>query len=77
MEKQDIGLMAVKHAEAKKCLVLLPQRWGAKSSFGWMARIRRLVRDYERLAESLIGLPFVAIGRLMLRKILPMLGTNS
>jgi len=29
-------------------------------SFAWMARFRRLARDYERLLETLVGLHFVA-----------------
>jgi hypothetical protein len=33
-------------------------------SFGWMARFRRLVRDYDRLAETLVGLHFVAFDML-------------
>jgi hypothetical protein len=27
-------------------------------SFGWMARFRRLARDYERLPETVAGLHF-------------------
>jgi hypothetical protein len=30
-----------------------------------MARFRRLVRDYERLAETLVGLHFIAFAMLM------------
>ena len=33
--------------EAKKGFVLLPRRWVVERSFGWMARFRRLARDYD------------------------------
>jgi transposase len=35
-------------------------------SFGWMARFRRLARDYERLPDTLMGLHFLAFAVLML-----------
>ena len=37
-------------------------------SFAWMARCRRLARDYERLPETLAGLHLVAFVILMLRR---------
>jgi len=63
-----IDLIVVKVAEAKKGFVLLPRRWVVERSFGWMARFRRLVRDFERSAETLAGLHFVAFAMLMLAK---------
>lgn len=76
-EKQGIALMVVKHTEAKKGFVLLPRRWVVERSFGWIARFRRLARDYERLAESLAGLHVVAFVCLMLGKLVTMLDANS
>lgn len=32
-----------------------PRRWVVERSFGWLARFRRLARDYERLPETLAG----------------------
>ena len=55
-----INLIVVKVDEAKKGFVLLPRRWVVERSFGWTARFRRLVRDFERSAETLAGLHFVA-----------------
>jgi transposase len=63
-----IDLIVVKHTEAKRGFVLLPRRWVVERSFGWMARFRRLARDYERLASTLVGLHFVAFVCLMLSK---------
>ena len=45
--------------------VLLPRRWVVERSFAWMARFRRLARDYERLSQTLVRLHFVAFAILM------------
>ena len=64
-QAHDIRLEVVKFPTAKRGFVLLPRRWVVERSFGWMARFRRLARDYERLAETLAGLHFVAFAMLM------------
>ena len=61
-----IRLEVVKHHEAKHGFVLLPRRWVVERSFGWMARFRRLARDYERLATTLAGYHWLAFVTLML-----------
>jgi transposase len=66
-EAHGIRLEVVKHTEPKRGFVLLPRRWVAERSFAWMARSRRLARDYERLPETLAGLHFAAFACLMLR----------
>jgi transposase len=66
--EQGIRLIVVKLLEAKKGFVLLPRRWVVERSFGWMARFRRLARDYERLPDTLKGLHFLAFAVLMLAK---------
>jgi transposase len=64
---QGIRLEVVKLPTAKRGFVLVPRRWVVERSFAWMARFRRLARDYERLAETLVGLHFVAFAMLMAR----------
>lgn len=64
-----IRLEVVKLPEAKKGFVLLPRRWVVERSFGWMARFRRLSRDYERLPQTLRGLHFLAFAILMAHKV--------
>jgi transposase len=66
-----IHLEVVKLPEAKKGFVLLPRRWVVERSFGWMARFRRLARDYERLSETLKGLHYVAFSLLTLHRAAP------
>ena len=66
-----IHLEVVKLPEAKKGFVLLPRRWVVERSFAWMARFRRLARDYERLGSTLEGLHYVAFSFLMLHRAAP------
>ena len=47
---------------------MLPRRWVVERSFAWMARFRRLARDYERLPETIAGLHVVAFAMLMLQR---------
>jgi len=63
---RGIILHVVKLPEARKGFMLLPRRWVVERSFGWMARLRHLARDYERLASTLEGLHYVAFSMLML-----------
>lgn len=67
-EAHGIRLEVVKLPTAKQGFVLLPRRWVVERSFGWMARFRRLARDYERLPETLAGLHFLAFAMLMLSR---------
>ena len=57
---RGIALEVVTLHAVKRGFVLLPRRWVVARSFGWLARFRRLARDYERLAQSLAGLHLVA-----------------
>src|SRR5438874_11703766 len=69
-EAQAAGmrLEVIKLPEAKRGFVLLPRRWVVERSFAWMARFRRLARDYERLPETLAGLHLLAFAVLMLHR---------
>jgi transposase len=67
-QQHGIQLEVVKLPEAKKGFVLLPRRWVVERSFGWASRFRRLVRDYERLPETVAGLHWVVFACLFLRR---------
>jgi transposase len=67
-QAQGMRLEVVKLPTAKHGFVLLPRRWVVERSFGWMARFRRLARDYERLPETLAGLHVLAFAMLMLKR---------
>ena len=47
---------------------VLKRRRVVERSFVWLARFRRLARDYERLLETLKGLHLLAFAVLMLRR---------
>lgn len=63
-----IRLEAITHPEAQRGFVPLPRRWVVERSFAWAARFRRLVRDYDRLPETVAGLHFVAFACLTLHQ---------
>jgi transposase len=65
-----VQLEVVKHTEVKRGFVLLPRRWVVERSFAWAARFRRLARDYERLAETLAALHYLAFAILMLANLM-------
>ena len=67
-QAHHMRLEVVKLPEAKKGFVLLPRRWVVERSNAWAARFRRLARDYERWAETLAGLHFVAFTILLLKR---------
>ena len=69
--------MVVKVSEAKKGLLLLPRQWVVERMNAWAARFHGLARDYERLAETLAGLHFVAFVILMLKRFVALLFQNA
>jgi transposase len=70
---EGIKLEVVKLPEAKHGFVLLPKRWVVERSFAWATRFRRLVRDYERLPETVAGLHFLAFAIVMLKRFVTLL----
>lgn len=77
VEAHGITLEVVKHEEAKRGFVLLPRRWVVERDFAWASRFRRLVKDYERLPETLAGLHFVAFACLFLQQAVSILSASS
>jgi transposase len=74
---QGIRLEVVKLPAAKRGFVLLPRRWVIERSFAWMARFRRLARDYERLPETLAGLHFLAFAILLLHRFITLMAQGA
>ncbi len=67
--EHGITLDVVKLSEAKRGFVLLPRRWVVERSFAWATRFRRLVKDYERCAQTLADLHIVAFVCIMLKNV--------
>lgn len=81
-EARSIRLEVVKHEEAKRGFVLLPRRWVVERDFASeglcpATRFRRLVKDYERLPDTLAGLHFVAFAFLFLQQATSSLGMSA
>ncbi len=47
----------------------LPKRWIVERTFSWLSQNRRLSKDYERLPESGEAFIYVAMSRLMARRL--------
>ena len=66
-----IVLALVKKLVGPQGFVVLPKRWVVERTFGWFTRHRRLVKDYEvntRHSESML---YLAMIRVMLRRLAP------
>src|SRR4029079_18142073 len=68
-QASSIQLEIVKHHEAKRGFLLLPKRWVVERTFGWLARFRRLARDYERLSNTLTNWHWLAFLALLLSRV--------
>jgi transposase len=68
-QAHGMRLEVVKLPGAVRGFVLLPKRWIVERSFAWKSRFRRLVRDYERLPETVAGLHFAVFAILMLARL--------
>lgn len=75
--QHGIRLEVVKLPTAKRGFILLPRRWVVERSFAWMARFRRLARDYERLDQTLAGLHFLAFAMLMANRFVTFMTQSS
>lgn len=62
-------LEVVLRPQEKSGFVLLPRRWVVERTYGWLHWCRRLNVDYERLPESSEALIYIAMIRLMLRRL--------
>lgn len=76
-EQHGIRLEVVKLPAAKRGFVLLPRRWVVERSFAWMARFRRLARDYERLDKTLAGFHFLAFAFLMAHRFVTVMAQSA
>jgi transposase len=71
-----IRLEVVKLPAATRGFVLLPRRWVVERSTAWLARFRRLARDYERLPQTLAGLHFLAFAILLLTRFVTLMAES-
>jgi transposase len=48
---------------------VLPKRWIVERTFAWISRCRRLAKDFERYARTVIAFVRLAMIRIMLRRL--------
>ena len=56
----------------EQAFVVLPRRWVVERTFAWLGYNRRLSRDYERLTQTSEAMIYLAMTRLMLRRLKPL-----
>ena len=52
-----------------KGFIVLPRRWVVERSFSWTDQNRRMSKDYERVPETGEAFMYVAMTRLMVRRL--------
>jgi transposase len=62
-------VQVVLRPQQTKGFVLLKKRWVVERTFGWLMSCRRLVRDYELLPETSETFIYLAMIRIMLRRL--------
>jgi putative transposase len=62
-------VQVVLRPEQTKGFVLLKKRWVVERTFGWLMGARRLVRDYELLPQTSETLIYLAMIRLMVKRL--------
>lgn len=62
-------VQVVLRPEQTKGFVLLKKRWVVERTYGWLMGCRRLVKDYERLPETSEALLYLAMIRIMVRRL--------
>jgi putative transposase len=68
-ERYQRVLEAVARAEGHKGFAVLPQRWVVERTLAWLHQCRRLSKDYEELPTTSETFVYVAMTRLMLKRL--------
>ena len=69
--KFSFRLQPVLRPKGEKGFVLLARRWVVERTFAWLGYHRRLSKDFERLPESSEAFIYIAMTRLLLRRLAP------
>ena len=70
-EQYGIELEVRKNKTGVKGFVVQAKRWVVERAFGWLVQSRRLVREYEKLAESTEAMIHLTMIRILVRRLVP------
>ena len=70
-ERFQFRLQQVLGRDKQQGFVVLPRRWVVERTFAWLSNCRRLSKDYEALSETSEAFVYIAMTRLMLRRLEP------
>ena len=68
-QRPKLEVEVIKRSDDTRGFKVLPKRWVVERTFGWLMQHRRLVRDYEQTETSATGWIFLAMIRVMLRRL--------
>lgn len=67
--RPKLEVEVIKRSDDVKGFAVLPRRWVVERTFGWLMKQRRLVRDYETLETSAQAWIYLAMIRIMIRRL--------
>jgi putative transposase len=70
-ERFGWDLTVVSKPPGQRGFVVQPRRWVVERTFAWLTDCRRLTKDYEVYAETSEAFIYLAMTRLMLRRLAP------
>lgn len=68
-QRPKLEVEVIKRSDDLRGFHLLPKRWIVERTFAWLVQNRRLVRDYEQSETSATAFIYLALIRLMLRRL--------
>lgn len=68
-ERFAFRLQPVLRCDDHKGFVVLPKRWVVERTLSWLNLCRRLSKEYEELTQSSEAMIYIAMTRVMLRKL--------
>ena len=68
-DKERVQIDWKKLQAPKRPRAFLPRRWIVERTFSWLGQNGRMSKDYERLPQSAEALIYVAMSRLMLKRL--------
>ena len=67
--KEEVAIDAKHFVPQKDPRPFLPKRWIVERTFSWLSQNRRMSKDYESLPESSEAFIYIAMSRLMARRL--------